>query len=125
MTPSFRVAARQLALLSSAPFVMAAAVAQATCPDLGSVPVAASWTASPVPLGCSGAPSWPAWHLFTPPHRAPAPHAGFSPGNATALPRLLVEYRCTGFLLVPVVPQRVRTMGYVIDRAEHACRATV
>ena len=100
------------------------AVAQATCHHLGSLPIAASLDVSPVPLGCSGAPSWPAWHLLTPPHRAPAPHQGFNPGNALALPRVLVEYRCSGFLLLPVVIARVRTMGYVIDRAEHACAVT-
>jgi hypothetical protein len=120
MVDSLRVAV----LRSALPFFVPALTAQSVCSHLGSVPVAASWTASPVPLGCSGAPSWPAWHLFTPPHRAPVPHVGFDPGNAIALPRLLIEYRCTGFLLLPVVPARVRTMGYVIDRPEYACAVT-
>ncbi len=116
MVDSLRAALRS-ALLFFAP----ALTAQSVCHHLGSVPVPASWTAGPVPLGCSGAPAWPAWHLFTPAHRAPAPHPGFNPGNATARPRLLVSYRCTGLLLLPVVPVHVRTMGYVIDRSESAC----
>lgn len=99
------------------------APAQAACANFGSTPVPASVTASPLPLGCSEAPLAPQWQLFTPGHRAPAPHAGFAPGNARALPRLIVRYRCTGLLLLPVVPVSVRTMGYVIDQPEHACVA--
>ena len=105
--------------LSSISF--AAAVAQTTCPHLGSTPIAASWTSSPLPLGCPAAPAWPAWHLFTPAHRAPVVHPGFAPRNAIALPRLLIAYQCTGFFLLPVVPVHVRTMGYVIDRPETPC----
>ncbi|HZN40530.1 MAG TPA: hypothetical protein VFD82_17125 [Planctomycetota bacterium] len=95
--------------------------AQTTCSNLGSIPVAATLEAGPIPLGCSGAANWPCWHLFTPAHRAPAPHAGFDPGNATPRPRVIVVYRCTGFLLLPVVPVHIRTMGYVIDQPEIAC----
>ena len=95
--------------------------AQTTCFDRGSVPVAATIEPSPFVLGCSAAPSWPTWHLLTPGHRAPAPHPGFAPGDARGLPRLLVSYRCTGWLLVPVLPDRVRSMGYVIDQPEHPC----
>ena len=109
------------ALLSS--LLVAIAPAQ-ICSHQGSVPVAASWQASPWPLGCAAAPGWPTWHTFTPAHRAPAPHAGFNPGDAHARPRLLVAWRCTGFLLVPVVPIAVQTMGYVIDRPEHPCAVT-
>jgi hypothetical protein len=36
-------------------------------------------------------------------------------------PRVIVLYRCTGFLLLPVVPVHVLTMGYVIDQPEIAC----
>ena len=57
----------------------------------------------------------------TPAHRAPTPHAGFDPGNATPRPRVIIVYRCTGFLLLPVVPAQIRTMGYVIDQPEVAC----
>jgi hypothetical protein len=35
-----------------------------------------------------------------------------------------VAWRCTGHLLVPVLPASVATMGYVVDRAETACAAT-
>lgn len=109
----------------------ASARAQTTCFDFGSVPVAASWQASPQSLGCGALPSWPQsgwpqsgwpqWHLFTPPHRAPAPHVGFAPLDARELPRILIHYRCTGFLLIPVVVDRVRYMGYVIDQPEVPC----
>ncbi|MBM4061960.1 MAG: hypothetical protein FJ265_12825 [Planctomycetes bacterium] len=96
--------------------------AQAPCPGFGSVPVPALVEAGPPLPSCPGCPpAWPLWHLFTPGHRAPAPHAGFRPGDARELPRLLVAYRCTGFLLVPVLPVRVRTMGYVIDQPEAPC----
>ncbi|MBL9078111.1 MAG: hypothetical protein JNL08_11440 [Planctomycetes bacterium] len=112
---------RILAALIGSSLLAPVAVAQGGCPDFGSTPVAASITASPLPMGCAGAPTWPHWHLFTPGHRAPGPHAGFTPGHAHALPRLLVRYRCTGLLLVPVVPDGVRVMGYVIDQPEFAC----
>lgn len=96
-----------------------------TCFHFGSVPVAASVQPGPLLPGCPAAAGWPAWHLWTPPHRAPAPHVGFAPGDARELPRVLVAYRCTGFLLVPVVPVSVRTMGYVIDQPESPCTASV
>jgi hypothetical protein len=101
-----------------------AAPAQVTCANFGSTPIPATTLASPLPLGCSTAAAWPQWHLLTPAHRAPAPHPGHAPGNARALPRLLVRYRCTGLLLLPAVPIRVRTMGYVLDQPEYACAIT-
>jgi len=105
------------------PILALAAVgrAQSTCYHFGSMPRPATWERSPSLLGCTNAPAWPDWHLFTPAHRAPAPHAGFNPGNAHELPRVIVLYRCTGYLLVPVVIVRVRTMGWVIDQPEIAC----
>ncbi|MBL8727358.1 MAG: hypothetical protein JNM25_02930 [Planctomycetes bacterium] len=99
------------------------AAAQTGCSGFGSTPVPASITDSPLPLDCRGAPAAPQWRLFTPGHREPAPHAGHDPGDAHALPRLIVRYRCTGLLLLPVVPVGIRTMGYVIDQPEHACAA--
>jgi hypothetical protein len=112
-----------------APTIAAAAaiavpLAAQSCSNQGSTPVAALLEAGPVALGCAGAPTWPCWHLFTPRHRAPAPHAGFDPGNAVALPRILVSWHCTGWLLVPVLPAGVTTMGYVVDRPEYACSTT-
>lgn len=111
-------------------FVPVAAVAVAahflpaqTCWHQGSVPMPAQVDVAPTTLGCAGAAQWPHWHLFTPAHREPAPHAGFNPGNAQALPCVLVSWRCTGWLLVPVLPAGVQTMGYVVDRPEHACGA--
>lgn len=99
----------------------AAAAAQSACPDFGSTPTPATALPSPVALGCPTAPRWPQWHLLTPPHRAPTPHLGHRPGTARPLPAVLVRYRCTGWLLVPVVPAGVRTMGYVIDMPEWPC----
>lgn len=110
--------------LLAAVFFLTPLPAQA-CFDFGSTPVAANLQAGPPLAPCGTTAGWPAWHLLTPPHRAPTPHPGFAPGNARELPRLLVAYRCTGFLLVPVVPVRVRTMGYVIDQPEHPCPGTV
>ena len=95
--------------------------AQTACYDSGSMPVAARWQPGPTALGCSWASQWPRWHLFTPSHRAPMPHPGFNPGDARELPSVLVVYRCTGFLLVPVVVDRVRFLGYVIDQPEYPC----
>lgn len=98
--------------------------AQPGCHDFGSTPIAATWFASPIALGCPDAPAWPAWHLFTPAHRAPTPHPGFEPGDAHAWPVLLIGYRCTGLWFLPVVPDHVRAMGYVIDQPEHPCGTT-
>lgn len=113
-----------LFLLLGLVLLAARATAQTTCYHFGSHPVAASIEASPTVLGCATAPNWPHWHLFTPGHREPGPHRGFNPGQAHALPRILVAYRCTGFLLLPVVPAHVRTMGYVVDQPEYACAVT-
>ena len=101
--------------------VAAGPVTAQVCPDFGSHRRAATITASPTVLGCSAAPTWPAWHLFTPAHREPGPHRGFDPGHAVELPRILIAYRCTGFFLLPVVPERIVTMGYVVDQSEVAC----
>ena len=109
------------ALLLATAVLATAAPAQTGCYNFGSTPVAARWEASAVPLGCSLAPTWPQWHLFTPGHRAPGPHLGYNPGNAHRLPRILVTYRCTGFLFVPVVIHRVRLMGFVVDQPEIEC----
>lgn len=111
----------RLVRLAATTAVAALCLPAQACSHQGSVPVPASWQAGPAPLGCNAAPQWPTWHTFTPAHRAPSPHAGHQPGNATALPRLLIAYRCTGWLLVPVVPVAITTMGYVIDRPEFAC----
>jgi hypothetical protein len=95
--------------------------AQSPCYGFGSIPTAATWQAGPSLQSCPFAPDWPTWRLFTPGHREPAPHPGFNPGNAWSLPRVIVTYRCTGFLLVPIVPDHIRTMGYVIDQPEVPC----
>jgi hypothetical protein len=89
------------------------------CFHFGSFPVPAQLEASPWTLPCA---NWPQWHLLTPAHDAPAPHFGFAPGDASARPRLLVRYRCTGFLLLPVLPDHVRTSGYVIHQPEFPCQ---
>jgi hypothetical protein len=109
-----------LAVATALTLLLAAARGQA-CSDQGSRAVAAAVEPGPLLLGCAGLPWWPVWHLLTPPHRAPAPMPGFDPGNAAALPRLLVTYRCTGFLFVPVLPTGITTMGYVIDRPALTC----
>ena len=113
-------------ILGAAPligaFLLDAAAAQ-TCHHFGSHWVAPSVEPSPALLQCKGTPPWPEWHLFTPAHRAPGPHHGFAPGAAREMPRVLVAYRCTGWLLTPVVPWHVRTMGYVIDQPEEQCTA--
>jgi hypothetical protein len=90
------------------------------CYDRGSTPVAATWEAGP-DLGCEQAPGWPYWHLFTPAHRDLVSKPGCRPGDTVMLPRILVHYRCTGWLLVPVVVDRVRVMGQVPDTAEQRC----
>ncbi|MFY9345842.1 MAG: hypothetical protein WAT39_25345 [Planctomycetota bacterium] len=121
----FRPLPSFLAVAAACTFAAALAPLPAqTCWGQGSVPVAASIEPGPLLLGCAASPGWPQWHLFTPAHRAPAPHPGFNPGDATARSRLLVAYRCTGFLLVPVVPVRITVMGYVLDRDEIACPVT-
>jgi hypothetical protein len=114
----------RLVLAIAASALATGGLAQSPCYHFGSVPTAAQWQRSPTLLACPHAPTWPEWHLFTPAHRAPAPHTGFNPGNAVELPRLIVTWRCTGFLFAPVVIDRVRTMGYVVDQPELACAAT-
>ena len=106
-------------LLLALPILLPTLAAQ-QCFHFGSMPMPASLTTSPWSLPCA---NWPEWHLLTPAHDAPAPHFGFAPGNALALPRLLVHYRCTGFLLLPVLPDHVRTSGYVIHQPEYPCNA--
>lgn len=103
--------------------VPARAAAQ-NCPGQGSLPRAAQRDAAPFALGCAQASGWPSWHLWTPPHREPALRPGFAPGDAVALPRWFVTWRCTGWLLLPVVPQSLATMGYVLDRPEWPCGTT-
>lgn len=73
------------------------------------------------PLGCAEAADWPAWHHLLPAHRAVVPKVDFHQGEARALPCLLLQWRCTGWLLVPVAPLRLRTLGYVLDVAEVPC----
>ena len=97
------------------------ATAQSYCFHSGSTMLAASWMPGPLPLGCYGAPSWPMWRRFTPQHRSPAPHIGFRPGRGEAVPVIIVQYRCTGFLIEPVVASSYIYMGYVIDMPEHRC----
>lgn len=108
-------------LAAIAALFAAAAPAQHLCHDLGAQFVPAAVTASPTLLGCAAAPAWPSWRLFTPEHWAQCPRKGFNPGAARALPRVIVVYQCTGYLLVPVVTVRVQTMGYVIDRPGIPC----
>lgn len=107
-----------------APFLLAAIATAQGCANQGSRPTPALWERGPIALGCAGAPDWPIWHLFTPAHRAPALRPGFDPGPAQAIPRLLIAWQCTGWLLLPVVPTTITTMGYVIDRPETACSIT-
>jgi hypothetical protein len=108
-------------LAASALAVATALPAQTTCFDFGSHPQPALLEVAPFALGCAAAPTWPSWHLWTPAHREPGPHVGFAPGNAVELPRWLVHWRCTGWLLLPVVPDRIRSLGYVIDQPEQPC----
>lgn len=96
------------------------APAQIPCHDQGSQLVPMSLDSGPR-LGCARAPSWPYWHLLTLPHREVVPKPGYRQGTARQVPRLFVHYRCTGWLLLPVVIDQVRTMGYVLDVAEQRC----
>ena len=98
-----------------------AVMTQSWCYHQGSMLVAASWTPSPLPLGCTAAPTWPMWQMFTPTHRTPTMHLGYRPGRGAALGVIVVHYQCTGLLLYPVVPSHYRTKGYVIDMPEHPC----
>ena len=99
----------------------AATSAQNPCVNSGSTLAAASLVPSPLSLGCIGAPNWPMWQQFTPPHRMATPHVGFRPGRGEAVPVIVVQYRCTGLLLAPVIASGYINMGYVIDMPEHAC----
>jgi hypothetical protein len=110
-----------LAVALSAALLANAALAQAYCFHSGSTLVAASWSPGPIPLGCAGAPAWPSWRQYVPQHRAPAPHVGFQPGRGEAVPVIVVQYRCTGFVLNPIVPSGYVAMGYVIDMPEYPC----
>lgn len=118
---AFPSAAFVSAAFTLAAFTLADPASSQICPDFGSQPVAAAIEAAPTSLGCNGAPGWPSWHLLTPAHREPMHHVGFTPGHAREVPRILVAYACTGWLVVPVLPVHVRTMGYVIDQPEEPC----
>lgn len=96
--------------------------AQAPCGGQGSARTAATWERGPG-LQCSPAPTAVAWHLFTPAHRQVVAKQGFRQGDAQALPRILISWRCTGWLFAPVAVDRIRTMGYVLDVAEVPCTA--
>jgi hypothetical protein len=98
-----------------------AIAAQTFCYHSGSTQVAASSTASPLPLGCTGAPNWPMWRMFTPQHRSPTAHFGYRPGRGESVPVIVAQYRCTGLLLTPVVASSHSYLGYVIDMSEHLC----
>jgi hypothetical protein len=109
------------ASLSFLLLLLATALPAQQCFDFGSKPLPQQFEASPFLLGCTTAPDWPVWHLLTPAHDAPAPHDGYAPGDAHARPRLLIHYRCTGWLLLPVLPDSVRLSGYVIHQPEYPC----
>jgi hypothetical protein len=109
--------------LTLATALLAAPPRTQACPNFGSMPVAASVTPSLLQLGCPLAANWPQWHLLTPGHRMPGPHIGYAPGDARPLPCVLVTWRCTNLLFVPVTVDRVRFMGYVVDQPEHGCAA--
>lgn len=113
------------ASLSCLFLLLATALPAQQCFDFGSQPVPQQWQASPFLLGCPAAPTWPMWHLLTPAHDAPTPHPGFAPGDAHARPRLLIHYRCTGWLLLPVLPRSVRRSGYVIHQPEYPCTTLI
>ncbi len=122
VAPFTRVRHRQFLALPLLLLSFTAELARAqTCYGIGSAPLPATVQAGPSLLACPNAAPWPVWHLWTPGHRAPVPHPGFNPGNARELPRLLVTYRCTGLLLVPILPAHIRTLGYVIDQPEVPC----
>ena len=91
-------------------------IAQDSCPDLG-----AAWNAgrleSGPPLACG-----PAWHLWTPPHCAPVPRAGYTRRVCREVPRLLVRYACTGSVLMPLRIVEAKTLGTVLDAREERCR---
>jgi hypothetical protein len=95
---------------------------QVPCPDQGTDLVPATWEAGPL-LGCTASAAWPYWHLYTPEHRTVVSRPGFRQGDAREVPRLLVHYRCTGFWLVPVVVDRIRVMGQVLDVEQLPCTA--
>jgi hypothetical protein len=110
------------ASLSCLFLLLATALPAQQCSDFGSQPVPQQFESSPFLLGCPAAPTWPMWHLLTPAHDAPAPHVGFSPGDADARPRLLVDVALHGLvLLLPVLPSACTTNGYVIDQPETPC----
>lgn len=92
------------------------------CYDRGSALVTAFWESGP-DMGCAQAPGWPWWHMWTPEHRVLVPKPGYRPGDTRSRPRILVAYRCTGWLLLPVVVDRVRVMGQVLDTEDRACVA--
>jgi len=93
---------------------------QDACANFGGHPTPSRCTVSPFEQDCGGSPT-PLWRLFAPAHRAPGPRTGHEPGDARPLPCLLVTYRCTGLWWLPSVPDRVRTMGYVVDQPDRAC----
>lgn len=109
------------AVLLAAVLSAGRASAQSACQNAGSMLQAAAFHPSPLALGCAGAPNWPMWEQYVPAHRTPAPHVGYRQGRAETVPVIVVQYRCTGLLLQPVVVSNHVVMGYVIDMPEVAC----
>lgn len=110
-----------LSLLAILPVLAAPSVhGQVRCAHQGSEPRSLEVQTGPR-LSCAGAPHWPAWHYMLPAHRAVVPKPGFHQGEARAFPCVILQWRCTGWLLVPVAPLAVRTLGYVLDVAETPC----
>ena len=107
------------ALVATLPSPVAAQIA---CPGQGTELIGGTIEFGP-DMNCPRAPGWPWWHLYTPPHRAVVRKPGWQQGPAHAFGRVLLQWRCTGFLLVPVVPDRLRLLGYVMDVAQDACSA--
>lgn len=95
--------------------------AAAQCPDRGGIG-RPSTLETGLALGCHGAPDFPGFVLYTPPHRAYAVVPGSTPGPAHALPRWIARFRCTGLWVVPVVVHDVGVYGEVYDVASIACR---
>ena len=111
-----------LASLALALFLITNAVrAQITCPNFGAQRVPGFLAPAPVTLGCPGAPQWPIWHTVIPPHHAPAPKRGYRPGNARPVPVHVVQYACTGLLLMPVQIVGVQVSGYVVWQPDFPC----
>jgi hypothetical protein len=110
------------ASLSCLLLLLATALPAQQCFDFGSQPVPQQFEASPFLLGCPRSTGLARVAPADAGPRRAGPARRLRPGRRTRRDRACWwHYRCTGFLLLPVLPAPCALSGYVIHQPEFAC----